>query len=510
MHNKINFLALSIIAITVCFLCSSSPCLAQSGEEDLTIDDIFNEFDTGTDESFESPPPLSPQDKPSMFSLKGFVKTGAVYNVSHDRPQPGETDWRGLSSLYGEMKIELKAKFFDSWRAKFECKGIYDLAYESHGRDEYTDDVLDEYEKEGEILEAYIQGSLLDNLDIKLGRQIAVWGKSDIIRVTDILNPLNTRELGLTEVEDLRLPVSMARIDYYIGDWNISGMAIPEIRFNKNPEYGSDFYPYKVPPPHEDKPSDGGDNTEYAMAVNGIFSGWDISFYFADIFDDMPNAKLISIDPISQIAESKTEHASITMYGAAFNIAMGNFLLKTEAAYIDGLELFNYPTFNPYLLVPIVMTQSKEYSRTDVLLGLEYTGFNDTTISIEVANKHINNHKDGYKAFIDNWVPFAMANPTEFAAMAQQFPESPIEDQFQSALLITRTFLNETLTFTLIVSAFNGTGQGGSFGHFKVEYDINDNLNISGGIALYQEGDYEGLENIGDNDRISLDIKYSF
>ena len=94
--------------------------------------------------------------------------------------------------------------------------------------------------------------------------------------------------------------------------------------------------------------------------------------------------------------------------------------------------------------------------------------------------------------------------------MAQIFPESPKEDQFQSALLITRNFLNETLTFTLIVSAFNGTGQGGSFGHFKVEYDINDNLNITGGMALYQDGDYAGLENIGDNDRVSLDMKYSF
>jgi hypothetical protein len=43
-----------------------------------------------------------------------------------------------------------------------------------------------------------------------------------------------------------------------------------------------------------------------------------------------------------------------------------------------------------------------------------------------------------------------------------------------------------------------------------VAYDINDNLNITGGMALYQDGDYEGLENIGDNDRVSLDMKYSF
>ena len=123
----------------------------------------------------------------------------------------------------------------------------------------------------------YIQGSLTKSLDVKIGRQIVVWGKSDNIRVTDVLNPLDIREPGLTDIEDLRLPVTMSRLDYYIGDWSLTGIAIHEIRFNKRPEYGSDFYPGSQPPPHEDKPDHCGNNTEYAVAINTAFSNRQVS-----------------------------------------------------------------------------------------------------------------------------------------------------------------------------------------------------------------------------------------
>ena len=141
----------------------------------------------------------------------------------------------------------------------------------------------------------------------------------------------------------------MSRLDYYIGDWSLTGIAIHEIRFNKNPEYGSDFYPSSTPPPHEDKPDSFGKNTEYAVAINGIFSGWDISFYWADYYNDMPHMERISTGLPPQI---EGKHARLKMAGSAFNAAVGNWLLKTEAAYLDGFEFFNAP--------------EKEYSRVDV------------------------------------------------------------------------------------------------------------------------------------------------
>ena len=263
----------------------------KEADKSATEDDILKGFD---DDTKESTPELTQDElKPSMFSLNGDVKLGASYNFAHDKPKGNETDWRGLSRLRGELHLELDAKFSNLWQARFSGKGAYDFAYGINGQDEFTDEVIDNYEKELELGETYLQGSLTKSFDVKIGRQIVVWGKSDNIRVTDVLNPLDMREPGLTDIEDLRLPVTMSRLDYYIGDWSLSGITIHEIRFNKNPEYGNDFYPSLTPPPHEDKPDSAGKNTEYAAAINGIFSGWDISFYWADYYNDLPHFEFV-------------------------------------------------------------------------------------------------------------------------------------------------------------------------------------------------------------------------
>lgn len=441
----------------------------EDAEKITTEDDIFEGFD---DDAKEAEIPLMKDEiKPSVFSFNGDIQLGAAYNFAHHKPEGNGTDQRGLSRLRAEVNLELNARFSSSWQARISGKGAYDSAYAIKGRDEFTDDVLDNYEKEFELGETYIQGSLADNLDIKFGRQVVVWGKSDNIRVTDVLNPLDMREPGITDIEDLRLPLTMTRLDYYIGDWGLTGIAVHEIRFNKNPEYGSDFYPFATAPPHEDKPGSDFNNTEYAVSVNGIFSRWDISFYWADYYNDAYHMQLVSFG-LPSVLERK--HARLQMLGTAFNVATGNWLLKTEAAWIEGFTFFNAP--------------GKQYSRTDILAGLEYAGFTDTTLSIEAVNRHVNGFDEALKPA----------------------PDSVQQNEFQWTARASRDYLNDTLTLTLLVSAFGGMGEDGAYQRFSAEYDITDFIQISGGIMLYSSGDLAVFKNIGDNDRLFFNIRYSF
>ncbi len=168
------------------------------------------------------------------------------------------------------------------------------------------------------------------------------------------------------------------------------------------------------------------------------------------------------------------KHARLKMLGAAFNAAVGNWLLKTEAAYIDGFEFFNSP--------------GKEYSRIDVLAGMEYSGFKDTTVSIEAVNRHINGFEESLKLT----------------------PDNVQEDEFQWVFRLTRDFLNDTLTLTLLASTYGPTSQDGAFQRVSAEYDITDSVEISGGVVLYQSGDLAMYRNIDDNDRLFFNIKYSF
>lgn len=432
-----------------------------------TVPELLEGFDD------EAPAATAPAPDPgkARFEFDGHLQLWSTINYAHEAPPPGRTDWRGLSSLRAEIFAELNARLTDDWRALISGAGFYDLAYALNGRDQYTAQVLAAYEKELELREAFVQGSLSKNLDLKAGRQIAVWGKSDYIRVTDVLNPLDLREPGLTDLEDLRLPVTMTRADYYLGDWNITGIAVHEIRFNKNPVFGSDFYPYPAPLPPETIPSTSWDNTEWALAVNGVFSQWDIAFYHARLYNDQPHSVLSTPVPIPRI---NLQHAPITMYGSAAQVALGNWLLKAEMAYFEDLQFFNAPAEN--------------FRRLDALASLEYTGFHETLISLDIVNRHL-----------DNWSP-ALATAPDFA----------LEDDFQSVIGLSKDFLDDTLELAFIAATFGVTGQNGSYQRYTADYDLNDDMGLLIGLIDYQSGDKAELKQIGDNDRIFFRLRYSF
>lgn len=482
------FLVSLVFAVFWGVICQ--PCLAagkdpgaeqQTEASDNPEDDLGDDFqdDLGGDfqdspESIPVLPPAEPSygEKNPVYKIGGHLKIGSGYNYAQDAPQPGQTDWRGFSSLKSEVMLELDLKLSDSWKAFVSGSDSHDFIYRIHGRDHYTPEVLDDYESEVDLRKAYLQGKILKNLDIKAGRQIVVWGKSDNIRVTDVLNPLEMREPGLTDLEDIRLPVAMTKLDFYYGKWGVSGIAVHEHRYNNNPVFGSDFYPYPTPPLDEQKPSASLDNTEYALAVNGIFSGWDISFYYADIYDDEAHLELLPNPAL--------HHERVYMLGSAVNIARGNWLYKAEGAYFDGIRISDMMIG----MMPIFNT--REYSRIDFLAGVEYSGFTDTTVSVEAVNRYF----------------------TDFDRNLALSGEE--ENRFQGAVRISRDFLNETLNLTFLALWYGLDGDDGLLFRVTGEYDLTDDIEMICGIVDYNTGDLVEFSRIGNNDRIYANVKYSF
>jgi hypothetical protein len=429
------------------------------------IDEVMSGFDEETE---ENQTPSAPKSSEPAIRMDGYLKLGAAWNVSHEAPSNGQTDWRGLSRLRSEVQIDALAKFGPNWRLSAGGKLFYDAVYELRGRDDFTDEVLDAYESEAECHEIYLQGRLGPYFDLKIGRQIVVWGRSDNLRITDILNPVDLREPGLTDIEDLRLPAAMTRLDGYYGQWNLTGIAVHELRFDKNPVFDNDFYPSPMPLPPEETPSDSGDNTEWALALNGIFSGKDISFYWADLFDDSPHAAVGVNGSVIQ------KHTRITMLGAAGNLALGNWLLKSEAAYFHGLKFFN--------------SADRTYDRLDGLIGMEYSGWDETTICFEWAVRHL----------------------ADFEQQLKASPDFARQDDIMNALRVTRTYMNETVKITLLGLIYGPLGQDGSLIRGSAAYDWSDSLNLLLAVVLYQSGDRYTMRQIGDNDRIFTQLRYSF
>jgi hypothetical protein len=430
-------------------------------------DEFLGGFEEDTDE--DNVQEGGEDEKPSSWSLDGEVTFTTTYNFSPDASPP----WCGFSMVRPGFEVTLKKKFSPRWQAQASARGFYDLVYVLRGRDDYTQEVLDDYENELEVLDTFVQGSLTKKLDVKIGRQIVVWGPLFNLRVTDILNPLDFRLPGLTDLDDLRLPVTMLKLDYFLGNWDLSGMWIPEIRFSKRPVFGSDFYPFPVPMPPAEEPDNGFefDDAEWAAALVGTFSGWDIGFYWAYIYDDQAHMVLVSPGPPEKRVR---QHARNNMLGTAGNVAIGNWLLKGEIALFEGLEYTNTP--------------GVDYFRLDVGGGVEYSGFHETLISLEAVNRHIFDY-----------------NPL------LELPGDEVgEDEFQWAFRFVKDFMNDTLTLYLVASTFGVKADDGAFERLAVEYDITDAVSVKGGVVFYQSGDKGRFRDVSQNDRLFLDVRYSF
>ena len=428
--------------------------------------------------------------KQQMFSLSGDLAFKTSYGYRDHEVKAYKTDlqgvdYSGFNQAQTSLYLQLDGKLSDNWKMRIGVDSYYDAIYDIHSNDNYNDDTLDTYQTQLMLTDVYIQGRLTSDIDLKVGRQIVVWGKSDSIRITDVINPLDNRLPGMTDIEDLRLSVGMAKFDYYVGQWNFSVMAIGESRVMLEAAPRSEFFPvdsiFKKPDgtsaapepfPELVTPDSSWDNIQYAFAANGVFSGWDLSFYAADVLNQKWHfEEAIPTTPVT--SSSQRVVGKVQMLGSAINIALGSWLLKSEVAHLSGIR------YN--------MT-ADEKNRLDALIGFDYMGIKDTVLSLEIANRHIFDHEtimEGGADYVD-------------------------EDEVQTAMRVTRSFENDSINATALVSMFGASWEYGGFARLWVEYDVIDAVVANFGVVDYIAGDKPFAKAISDNDRIFADITYSF
>ena len=441
--------------------------LSGFGEESEELNDGVND-DLAGYATQESEP------EKSMFSLSGNVAFKTAY--AYKQHQVDGVDYNGFNQAQISTYLQLDTKLSDDWKMRISGDAFYDAIYDIKDEN-YNQDTLDAYQTQLRFDDVYIQGRLSKDVDLKVGRQIVVWGKSDSIRITDVINPLDNRLPAMTDIEDLRLPTTMAKLDYYLGSWNFSAMAIAESRiFLEAAPYGeyfpvSNIFP-NAPKPFFDlnQPESSLENMQYALAANGVFSGWDLSFYGANVYDSKWHLEVVNNAPQRIVSKIK-------MLGSAINIVSGSWLLKSELAYINGVRYNS--TYD-----------AKD--RIDTLLGVDYMGVKDTVLSVEFANKHIFDYEN------------------QMGLLTTPKPDYVDENEYQTAMRVTRSFSNDSINASALVSMFGTSWEYGGFARVWVEYDVIDAIVANIGVVDYIDGDRPFVNAIKDNDRVFADISYSF
>ena len=401
-------------------------------------DELLDGFDDSDDVKVELPKKVV--EKRSDFEGK------LTQSLNYSPSAPTYHD--GISSAQTSLFLEYNKALSDNFKLKINAKQYMDYVYFS---DDYTREEKDEFKSEIELYDFFIQGSLSKNLDIKLGRQVVVWGKSDTIRVTDVLNSLDNRRPGMVDIEDLRLPSGMIKLDYYIKNFHITPIMIVEQRHTKNPPFGSEFYPSPTKQPTQKEPK----NSTYALNIGGEFSGWDGDVYLAKIYpQDVFGLPLVD----------KTK--KINFYGASFNIVSGSWLFKSEVALLKDLNYLNFGV--------------RPFDRTDILLGAEYSGFADTKLSFDMVKR--------------------------------SFDTAPIntaKNSYQSAFRATKDFLNSTLHANYLLTLNGKNFDEGGFQRAWIKYDVSDSVTTNFGVVDYIGGS-SLTDKFKDNDIIFADVSYHF
>lgn len=469
---------LSVISLAaIGFVISAGPgAFAQSVDDALggfdepapardDLDDALGGFDN------ESAP--SPEDivvtEPSPWSLSGSVSFAAAYDYAQPTPTTGNPDYRGLSRARPKVAFKLKGdlpnQFVTPVRVLAEVTAAHELLYGVRGRGDYSAPVKNSFERDVNLGEIYVSTELADGLELTLGRQTVVWGTSENLRVVDVINPLDRRETGMVDIENLRLPLTMARGDYVQGPWIATALVIPHIRFDKMPPAYSPYDAMNGAAPQNDVPQDGVGNAEVAASLRGNFSGWDLSFHAANLYNDAGHKE--TVDGVDRI-----RHSRVNMFGVTADVALGNWLVKGEAARISGLQTLGDP--------------GRDFTRSDVLAGVEFTGLTDASVSFEVVNRHLH-----------GWSQ-ALAS------------EGLKKDSQEYALRFSADYLRERLHLTALTTRISPLSSGGGFSRASVEYDLKDALSVTGGVVIYHDGARTPFSAIANNDRLFFEIKQSF
>jgi hypothetical protein len=336
--------------------------------------------------------------------------------------------------------------------------GVYDVEDGLNPRDE------DDYRAYADLREAVLDVTLGD-LDLHLGRQQVVWGKTDGFRVTDVVNPLDLRDTASTEFLDQRIPLWMANAEYYLGDFGVQALIIPDLRFHKLPDM---LFPQGVQVADTQEPATTAENTELGLKFFGYAGGWDFTLNYLYSWDDAPAFKK-SVDTTTGGLTISPEHQRLHIVGGTFANVLLDAVVRGEVAAKVG----------QYFAVDDLMVADMIVDKTllSYALAAERDLF-DITWTVQALQEAILDYDDAIST-----------------------------DEFQTYATLrgARSFLQETLE----VTAFIIYNANDSIWTLKpaVEYAYSDSLSLKGGLD-FMAGDTDDDDEA--SERFYAEVRYNF
>lgn len=328
-----------------------------------------------------------------------------------------------------------------------------------------------------DLQEAWLEYAA-DRWDLRIGRQIVIWGKADGVQITDIVSPPDYTESITRDLDEIRIPVDAAKLRL-LGDFVSTELIwIPVFEPAVQPSGDNPWAVETVLPenvcvtmPDVHEPDTSLENSEIALKVAAYLSGLDVAASVFHTWDDNPAYhRTIRREGDTVFVDYAPRHHRLTVLGLEFSRPWSDFVFRGEAAYYIG----KYHETNPTALYPMQKDLLKW------LGGVDWTPGNDWTVIAQITGDIIMNHD-------------ARLADEAFEAMA--------------TLSISKELLNQTLTVSNML--YYDLNENEIYTRPKADYALTDAWHLMTGADIFcgDDGRFGAYRN---NSQVWVKIKYSF
>lgn len=289
--------------------------------------------------------------------------------------------------LEASQELGLDSRLFLNGRLREDVEGT--------GRDMYR------------LREAFFD-SRFDSLDVRIGRQIFAWGRTDVINPTDNFSPRNL--VDLFDDDNEKLGVISASSRYYGDSWIMEAVVAPVYQRSYLAQPGTRWFvqlPETLSLPgvpgsfrthynirSNDEPANGWGNTQWGLRWSGNSPGWDYALSYFDGWNDLPDFR-VGVMPITSndvVVNVQPVINRIRVLGGDVSTLVGEYTLRGEVAYVNTKDQDGSNPFidDPYVhyVIGFDRTFSEVISGEDLFFMLEWSHQVPTT-GIEYDNVNL-------------------------------------------------------------------------------------------------------------------------
>ncbi|HEY9542202.1 DUF1302 family protein [Prevotella sp.] len=425
------------------------PMFSAQASAQVETDTVVVESSIGT--SPETVPPEEADDNTLQVQVKGFLDTYHAVRVE------GKADlMASRTRARGEVKLEKgAASLFVSLNATY--NGVLKDRTRLELREAYL---------------SYAKG----NLDLRMGRQIIVWGVADALRVTDCVSPFDYTEFLAQDYDDIRMPVNALRARYTMGAVTLEAVCNPVVDFfvlptdERNPwavRLPSAALPYTIDL-ESGMPEKRIRNMEFGGRLTVNLSGVDFSLSALRTWNKMP-ALCPTLSADRQSLRINGEYRRMTMLGADCSLPVGQFVFRAEVAdYIGEAQGAG------------VGQTAARRNVLNALAGADWYPGGDWNVSVQYCHQHTSGSLDGLSVYRNAGLATAR---------------------------ISKDLLHNTLKLSTF--AYIDVTNGGVFNRFSTSYALNDQIELTAGYD-YFHADKGKFQMYAKNSEAWIKMKYSF